>query len=133
MSPVAEAVSLARELLPIVTLVLGAWLGLRFGVLRDKRSERNQVVDRIRARLLEARQDGGPTPMDKFIDSTDLDLLQQMTGKREWAMIESLVTRYRSMASKYERDRVGQPFYGHIRTKELDALIVVLLEKIRRH
>src|SRR5690606_4281777 len=63
----APVAGILKDALPVFTLVLGAWLGMHFNVLRDRRTERNEVVDRLRAHLFRLKSYGGPSPIEHAI------------------------------------------------------------------
>jgi CRISPR/Cas system CMR subunit Cmr4 (Cas7 group RAMP superfamily) len=74
----------------IVGVFFGGWVTHRYAICRDRRRDRNEVVDRLRVGLIRARD----TPVLFMPSAVDIDLLRQLTCPIRWRRIDRALRQY---------------------------------------
>ena len=97
---------------PLVTFVVGVWLGHRSALRRDRRNDFNRAAAPVRALLRAAV--ASPSPMNRGPSVAELDMLEQFFGsRRSRSAWESAWQQYEAACNQQLRkDSFGGAIYA---------------------
>lgn len=115
--------------LGLLTFLGGLVIGNRLNLGRERRTEWNTVVDRVRAALIKAEGYGWGFP---DLDAADIDRLRHQGSRRFRRRFDVAVERMNTLRSQYHRDKAGGWFYTPEQVREVVALRHELLSLVKR-
>jgi hypothetical protein len=129
-TPLGFAVSvLANPLFSVASFLLGLLVGNRLAISRDRRKERNDAAQVVRAALMVNLD--RPSPMDRSPGIVDLDLLEQRLPRWRRSGFRKAIAHYKESRARYKQDSAGGAYYDDVITGQIIESIHRLLAYTR--